>query len=151
AAARALETARNSPLQLHDFLFRMPKGGDLHNHLSGSVYAESYIQYAADDGVCIDRRLLSFTPPPCDESKNQLPAASALRDAVLYRELVDALSMRDFTGPGAPHDHFFDTFLKFGLVSRAHTGEMLAEAMRRAADQNESYLELTVGLDRGGA
>jgi hypothetical protein len=150
-AARALESARGNPLALHDFLFRMPKGGDLHNHLSGAVYAESYIQFAADDGVCIDRRLLVFTAQPCDEAKYQVPATAALRDPVLYREMIDALSMRDFYGPGAPHDHFFDTFGRFGLVSRGHTGEMLAEAMRRAGDQNESYLELTIGLDRGGA
>ena len=28
----------------------MPKGGDLHSHLSGAVYAESYIQWAAAKG-----------------------------------------------------------------------------------------------------
>ncbi len=26
------------------FSQQMPKGGDLHNHLSGAVYAESFIQ-----------------------------------------------------------------------------------------------------------
>jgi len=26
------------------FLEQMPKGGDLHNHLTGAVYAETYIQ-----------------------------------------------------------------------------------------------------------
>jgi hypothetical protein len=29
------------------FLRQMPKGGDLHNHLSGAIYAESYIQWVA--------------------------------------------------------------------------------------------------------
>lgn len=40
------------------FLHDMPKGGDLHNHLSGSVYAESYIAWAADDGLCINTETL---------------------------------------------------------------------------------------------
>ena len=32
---------RADPLALHDFLKRMPKGADLHNHLDGAVYAET--------------------------------------------------------------------------------------------------------------
>jgi adenosine deaminase len=39
-AAQALERARPEPLALRDFLKRMPKGADLHSHLSGAVYAE---------------------------------------------------------------------------------------------------------------
>ncbi len=41
--AQFLESARNNPAALMDFLARMPKGGDLHQHLTGAVYAESYI------------------------------------------------------------------------------------------------------------
>src|SRR5947207_7007476 len=89
-AARRLEAIRPNPLQLYDFLFRMPKGGDLHNHLSGAVYAESYIQFGADDGLCVDRRALTFSQPPCDEAKSQVPAKQALTDPVLYRQLVDS-------------------------------------------------------------
>jgi len=39
-----LKAARENPLQLRHFLLGMPKGGDLHNHLSGAVYAESWIR-----------------------------------------------------------------------------------------------------------
>src|SRR5579864_6639421 len=42
--ARAFEAARSSPLNLRAFLARMPKGADLHNHLAGAVYAESWIR-----------------------------------------------------------------------------------------------------------
>ena len=35
--ARALELARANPLALRAFLVAMPKGGDLHNHLSGAL------------------------------------------------------------------------------------------------------------------
>ena len=35
-----------SPAELHQFLFAMPKGGDLHLHLGGSVFSEWYYDFA---------------------------------------------------------------------------------------------------------
>jgi hypothetical protein len=148
-----LESVRENPPLLEAFLSEMPKGGDLHNHLIGAVYAESYLQYAINDKLCIDRKALAFAIPPCDESQNTVPAESALTNPFLYRVMLDALSMRDFhpySQPGlseSGEDHFFATFGRFGPVLQAHTGEMLAEVASRAARQNESYLELTVGFD----
>jgi adenosine deaminase len=143
-AARHLESIRHQPLLLHAFLHDMPKGGDLHNHLVGAVYAESFIQYAADDGLCVDRQNMTLGPPPCD-AKTRPQASAALNDPVLYRQMVDAFSMRDFQpGAEAGHDHFFDSFLKFLPVTQAHMGDFLAEVASRAAAQNEQYLELMV-------
>ena len=42
---------RHQPSALLAVLAAMPKGGDLHNHLSGAVYAESYLRWAADDAT----------------------------------------------------------------------------------------------------
>ena len=61
--ARALELARANPLELHAFLFDMPKGADLHNHLSGAVYAESWIRAGAEDGLCVNVASLAFVKP----------------------------------------------------------------------------------------
>jgi adenosine deaminase len=143
-AARHLEAVRHQPLLLHAFLYDMPKGGDLHNHLVGAVYAESFIQYAADDDLCVDRQTMALGQPPCD-AKTRPPAHAALNDPVLHRQMVDAFSMRDFQ-PGAEsgHDHFFDSFGKFGPVVPHHMGDFLAEVASRAAAQNEQYLELMV-------
>src|SRR5947207_2732317 len=94
--ARYFESVRSQPLLMHAFLQQMPKGGDLHNHLSGAVYAESFIAYAVQDGLCIDRNALSFVPPPCDPANNKPPTSSALRDSTLYGQLLDAFSMRQF-------------------------------------------------------
>ena len=41
AAAAYFASIRSNPSLLLAFLIRMPKGGDLHNHLSGAIYAES--------------------------------------------------------------------------------------------------------------
>ena len=45
---RYFQSIRKNPNLLLAFLREMPKGGDLHIHLTGSVYAESYIQWASD-------------------------------------------------------------------------------------------------------
>src|SRR5215467_4369650 len=77
--ARYFESVRSQPLLLHAFLQQMPKGGDLHNHLSGAVYAESLIQWAASDGLCVDRLALALTGPPCDPAAGKPPATAALQ------------------------------------------------------------------------
>src|SRR6202163_3522191 len=159
--ARAYEAARANPLDLHAFLARMPKGADLHYHLSGGVYAESFIRAAAEEGLCVDLASHSFvrpaaagrserSQPACGDGK--VAAAKAFADQNLYDALIDAFSMRSFvpTTGISGHDHFFDTFGKFydalfgnfDVTSRRHSGEWLDEVATRAAAQNEQYLEL---------
>lgn len=141
----SLEAARANPLQLRNFLKKMPKGADLHNHLSGAVYAESWIRAAAEDHLCVNLASLSFAGPGDAGCGNGKAAASqAYKDQHLYDALIDAFSMRGFvpslgvTG----HDHFFDTFAKFEGTSHHHLGEWLDEVATRADAQNEQYLEL---------
>lgn len=45
-----LEANRDRPNAVRAFVQRLPKGADLHSHLSGAVYAEHYLQWAAADG-----------------------------------------------------------------------------------------------------
>jgi adenosine deaminase len=153
-AARYLDSIRESPPLLSDFLDRMPKGGDLHNHLSGAVYAESYVDYAAADGLCVDLESVSLIAPPCDATRQHPPAALALQNEDLRNQLIDAWSMRNFhptRDDRSGHDHFFATFGKFGPATNRHTGDMLAEVARRAAAQHETYLELMLTPDGGEA
>ncbi len=150
--ARYFESIRNQPLLLHAFLQSMPKGGDLHNHLSGAVYAESMIQWAAQDGLCIDRGSLSLIQPPCDPASNKPAATIALKDPVLYQQLLDAFSMRQFhAGAESGHDHFFATFGKFGAATYNHTAEMLAEVRSRAAEDHLQYMEIMFNPDGGAS
>jgi len=151
-AARYFESVRNQPLLLHAFLQQMPKGGDLHNHLSGAVYAESFIQYAVQDGLCADRNTLALAQPPCDAAAGKQPASVALQDSTLYGHLLDALSMRQFVaGAESGHDHFFATFGKFGAATNGRTADMLAEARSRAAAGHLQYLETMFNPDSGAA
>jgi adenosine deaminase len=151
-AARYFESVRNQPLLLHAFLQQMPKGGDLHNHLSGAVYAESFIKYAGQDGLCIDRAALALTQPPCDPTAGKPPASVALQDSTLYGHLLDAFSMRQFVaGTESGHDHFFATFGKFSAATNGHTAEMLAEVRSRAAAGHLQYIETMFNPDGGAA
>ena len=59
-ASRDLEAARANPLALRAWLLKMPKGADLHIHLTGAVYAESFIRAAAEDNLCVDTTKLAF-------------------------------------------------------------------------------------------
>ena len=109
--ARHFESLRKSPPQLLAFLLAMPKGGDLHNHLSGAIYAESYIQWASDSGLCINTTSMALLPPPatgCDPESGQPTASTALANSTLYAQMIDAWSMRNWQLSGqSGHDHFF--------------------------------------------
>jgi hypothetical protein len=134
------------------FLERMPKGGDIHHHLTGAVYAESYIRYAVEDGDCIDGTSFTIAVPPCDPAAGRFPASRALNDFVFRSHTIDALSVRDFTPSPSDSDirlHFFAAFDKFDLVTNGHWGEMFAEVVARAAAQNEIYLETMLTPDQG--
>jgi adenosine deaminase len=147
-ASLYFESIRRQPSLLLAFLRRMPKGGDLHNHLAGAVWAESYINFAAEDGLCVDRTTLTLLPPPCDSSQGHPAASSAFQEQALYDAMVDAYSMRDFHPVReSGHDHFFNSFGKFLLVTQNHAGDMLAEAVAHAGEDQEQYLELMITAD----
>ncbi len=151
--AQQMEQLRVNPPALHALLLRMPKGGDLHMHLSGAVYAETFIQNAAQDNLCVDpvklvllpnRGLTKSLPPQPVCVEGTIPAATALKDQKLYDELIDSFSMRAFV-PSAGrngHDQFFATFSRFSGTAKTHLGEWVDEVASRAAAQNEQYLEL---------
>ena len=140
---------RNDPPRLRIFLQQMPKGADLHTHLSGAVYAENYINWAAKEGFCVNLETYALIEPPCDE--RNLPAENALKNAKLYSAIVDALSMRNFVpGPQSGHDQFFATFRKYSAVAKKYMGDMLAEVASRAAAQNVFYLEGMVSFEGKG-
>jgi len=130
----------------------MPKGGDLHNHLYGAIYAEDLIDFAAKDNLCVDHASLSLLPGPCDNAcgkDSTNPAvACGYHDPDFYDSLIDAWSTRNWEREReSGHDHFFASFSKFGPALDNHTGEAIADAMNQAAADHLRYLELmhTIG------
>ena len=147
-AAKAFDSYKSrGPAALYSFLEEFPKGADLHVHLSGAVYAETFIRDAGEDGLCVDTVALRLVRPPC--AGNAIPATalsgnmtSANQD--LYDRLIDAFSMRSFvpTTGFSGHDQFFATFGRYGGLDGRHVGEWVDEIASRSGDQNQQYLEL---------
>jgi hypothetical protein len=99
----------------------MPKGADLHSHLSGAIYAESYIQWAAAAGDCVNTTTWTASLPPC--TTGQVPVANALTNSVLFQQIIDGWSMHNWQLSGdSGHDHFFNTFGKFGVATYNQNG-----------------------------
>ncbi len=153
--AHYLDSVRKQPGLLLAFLRGLPKGGDLHNHLDGAIYAEDLIDFAASGNLCVDRTSSHLLAPPCDscETYTAKPAAScAYLDHVLYGQMVDAWSMRNWRpGDESGHDHFFASFDKFGLASHTHVAEAIAAATNRAGMDHLQYVEFMHTADSGGA
>ena len=45
------DSIKNNLAELRKFFAEMPKGGDLHNHLTGSAYAETYFEVACENNM----------------------------------------------------------------------------------------------------
>lgn len=150
ATARRLAAIRTQPLLLEAFLREMPKGGDLHNHLSGSIYAESYLRWAAEDNLCLVTATFALANGACDAAAGRPPVTAVLQDTTLYNAAIDAWSMRNFPAGRSGHDHFFAAFTKFNPAT-TRVGDMIAEVTDRAAAEHLSYLELMLTPDGGVA
>src|SRR5215213_4964056 len=142
--AARFSAIRSDSTALRAFVRAMPKGADLHVHLSGAVYAEHLIAWANDKNLCFDLPMLSMTDKACgtDAAPNIADAFDAAKrgNQVLYDSMVNALSMRSFNpSAGIPsgHDQFFATFGRFGAVTWLIPAEMTAAMLKHyAADAN---------------
>lgn len=147
--------AGQSHAMLRLLLQKFPKGGDLHNHAGGSVYAEDAMTWAADKAACFSTIAQTITPGPCAEPGAVPIAGLADRNADLYSDVVDALSTRRFEqGVGDPttsgHRRFFRSFGRFGAATRGEAGRVLAVSLEQTARDNGLYLELMSGPRAGG-
>ncbi len=159
-AGKAFDMAKKQGApELYAFLKPMPKGADLHMHLSGAVYAETFIAEAARQGLCVlaviggspatpvANGALRLVPSVAGKEHEcpaySVPASEAMRSEPLYNALIDSFSMRGYTPtPGITgHDQFFSTFSRFDVMTGTW-GEWLDEVATRAAAQNEQYLEV---------
>jgi adenosine deaminase len=143
SAGKHFEKIQSEPTLLRHFLFKLPKGGDLHHHLDGGIYAENFIDWAAADGKCVNLESWFITAPPCDTANGTPPVSDIQYDFPKVNRLIDALSVRNYEKRElSGHQKFFTTFRRFFEAGLGHEGHMLAEVSARAARQNIVYLEL---------
>lgn len=146
--AQVIEKVRREQPDLAEALRLFPKGGDLHNHLSGTVQAEKYLVLGRADGVCYGRDdngtySLDAATSSASCADGYRPLAAA--DAAERDRIVQSLSMYRFGYPDtqAGHDHFFGAFARFRAVSdnACNTAPMLAEVLRQSHADGVSYVE----------
>ncbi|WP_399131246.1 adenosine deaminase [Streptomyces sp. ITFR-16] len=140
ATSAFLRASQDRPERLKAFFKALPKGGDLHNHLSGAATTEFLIKLAIERGLCIDATMTAVAPP-CGTGTR--PASDARTDPAFRQQIIRAWSMQDFPADQSGHDHFFDTFGKFGLATWDR-GKLLANVADTAVEQNQFYLETMV-------
>ncbi len=148
SASDYFNSIKDKPPFLRPFLQAMPKGGDLHNHLEGAVYAESFLEWAAADGLCVDMSgpaILRPDPGRACAGGSLKPAQAVMADDNARRELINALSIRDFVPSSgwSASDQFFVAFSRMA-VKPGRLADKITRAARRAGHQNEVYLELMV-------
>ncbi|QDQ40459.1 adenosine deaminase [Legionella geestiana] len=141
-------TIRNNPAALYAFLKEMPKGGELHYHLSGGAYPEAMIDTIRPRQYCLDAKTMNLQE--YTDFCNGEDGFNITRDQQLRDKAIRAWSLKDFVpGEESAHDHFFASFYRFGPIVSASTPQLLGEVMKTAANQNELYMEVMVMPDNG--
>ena len=90
STAKHFEKVKTDPVLLRQFLYAFPKGGDLHNHIDGAIYAENMIIWAAADGRCVNLESLELSHAPCAPQDNRPSVASVKNNADIVNKIIDA-------------------------------------------------------------
>ncbi|WET03303.1 adenosine deaminase [Flavobacterium sp. YJ01] len=143
SAESYLEKIRNNEALLTAFFQQMPKGGDLHHHFSGSVYAEPLLEraIAEDFYLNIETMAVSKTKPA---NGNWQTFSSIKNDGKLdyyQQQIMQTWSVKDYNGSVPSDDQFFDSFMKFEPTIKGHFAEGMLELKKRAIAENVSYIE----------
>ena len=156
--AKLISGAVPNVAELNLLMNMLPKGGDLHHHYSGAIYAETYLGWVEKRDYCVyhesDTQLKVEkyrieTRPLAQLSETArkicVSADGARSDNAFYRELLQRWSNKDYDNhfheQPAPDQQFFDTFGFFGPVSNYAYHEGLQSLRERAKAENVQYLE----------
>jgi hypothetical protein len=140
--------------ELTMFMTMLPKGGDLHHHYSGAIYAEQYLEWVDKQAYCVDKHsylintvaveVAAEQAKPLAE-RNCLSGLDVLQNNTVLAQLLQRWSDKDFynhsTQQSPPDRQFFDTFGYFGPVASTNTAAGLQRLKQRAVQENLRYIE----------
>lgn len=150
---RCFQKIRKNEAELSAFISQMPKGADLHNHYTGAVYAETYLEWLMKLDYYIDAETFKILNP---EDISGTPETNFLKFSDLRKSLGGSgfetfknklfrfWSTKEYeqVHSDAREEHFFNTFGNFGEASGLNYAEGLQELKVRAIAENVSYIEL---------
>lgn len=143
---------KNQPQLLREFLWAMPKGGDIHHHALGAVWAEDYLAIAVAKNFFINPQTFRlYATETVARSHNDTLAINInhfLGQSPEQRDrVIDTWSMRNHnkeTSKG--RDHFFNTFQKFEEAMSGNEIALLSKICSAASAENIQYIETMVGV-----
>lgn len=136
----------NNIAKLNQFFTNMPKGGDLHHHYTGTIYAETYLDWVKNKNWRIDSCTLKIVVDSTKvKSCKLLTVDQILKNTTVYRNLLELWSDKDFSNHShaepPPDLQFFNTFGYFGTVSDEYMDIGLNILKERALKENVQYIE----------
>jgi adenosine deaminase/adenosine deaminase CECR1 len=121
----------------------MPKGGDLHHHFSGSIYAEPLLEraIAEDFYLNLETMAVAKTKPSGGNWQNFSSLKNEGKLSFYEQQVMQTWSAKDYNGSVPSDDLFFDSFQKFEPTIQGHFAEGMLELKKRALSENVSYIE----------
>jgi adenosine deaminase/adenosine deaminase CECR1 len=138
------EKIRNNEAQLTAFFSQMPKGGDLHHHFSGSIYAEPLLRRAIADDFYLNTETMDvLKEKPATGNWEQFSTLKSSGTLEAYKQkIMQKWSIKDYNGMNYPSDKlFFESFMKFEPAIQGNFGQGVLELKNRAISENVSYIE----------
>lgn len=147
AIEQILRQYRNNTAKLRQIFQKMPKGGDLHHHYSGSVYAETYLKYVVDSDLWVNLNSYDVSDrTPSKMDRGNWSRVSSLKANGLWHnakvKILEKWSVLYYNFVSSPTDeHFFATFDNFNIPKNHTYSEGLLGIKKRALNENVSYIE----------
>ncbi|MFV8393162.1 adenosine deaminase [Flavobacterium sp. LB2P6] len=138
------EKIRNNEVELTAFFSQMPKGGDLHHHYSGSIYAEPLLKQAIADDFYLNTETMDvLKEKPSTGKWEQFSTLKSNGTLDAYKQkIMQKWSVKDYNHVDYPSDKlFFESFMKFEPAIKGNFGQGLLELKNRAISENVSYIE----------
>lgn len=135
---------------LHLFFTKMPKGGDIHHHYSGSIYAETYLEWVSKKGWYIDKCTLKIIKKSKITGCELLTVKQLMGNGALYTKLLSLWSDKDYRKHSydqpPPDSNFFNTFSYFETIAYEYIDLGLNILKQRALKENVSYIETILNM-----
>ena len=112
-----LNSIRNDEAKLRQFLSAMPKGADLHHHYSGSVYAETYLEYVEKHDLWINRTTFAISDKQVPKGeRSEWSRVSSLKADGYWTDIkvgiIESWSKLYFNYVSKPNDEHFFFYLR---------------------------------------
>lgn len=144
SANQYFEKIRDNEVELTAFFAQMPKGGDLHHHYSGSIYAEPLLAHAIAEDFYLNTQTMTVSQEKQNGSDWVLFSTLQKNGELdnYKQKIIHKWSIKDYNNVDYPSDKlFFESFMKFEPATKNNFEAGLLELKNRAIKENVSYIE----------